>query len=106
MTVNVFKPKKSNLTKPAFSADTYQTELMVIKDLKKHLYKGTTSVNFLSAITTPAVRVATFLLRPSNCKERSINFFTLGFSLINSGSAHLQCILIMIVVLKDQMVSS
>jgi hypothetical protein len=35
------------------------------------LYKGTTSVNFLSAITTPAACVATFLFNPSNLSERS-----------------------------------
>ena len=45
-------------------------------------YKGTTSVSFLSAITTPAACVATFLLSPSNLSERSVNFFTLGSSFI------------------------
>ena len=46
------------------------------------LYRGTTSVNFLSAITTPAACVATFLFNPSNFKDRSVSFFTLGSSFI------------------------
>ncbi len=34
----------------------------------------------MSAITTPAACVATFLFKPSNFKERSVNFFTLESS--------------------------
>ena len=65
MTVNVFKPKKSNLTKPAFSAEYISNWVDGNKRFEEaSLYKGTTSVNFLSAITTPAAWVATFLLSP------------------------------------------
>ena len=53
------------------------------KSEETSLYSGTTSVSFLSAITTPAAWVATFLFRPSNFKERSVSFFTLGSSFIS-----------------------
>jgi len=42
------------------------------------LYKGTSSESFSPAITTPAACVAKFLFKPSNFKESSINFLTLG----------------------------
>jgi hypothetical protein len=69
ITVNVFNPKKSNFTKPAFSAE-YISNCVDgnNKFAETSLYKGTTSVNFLSAITTPAACVATFLFKPSNFK--------------------------------------
>ena len=41
------------------------------------------SVSFLSAITTPAACVATFLLRPSSFNDRSTKRLTLLSSLIN-----------------------
>ena len=84
ITVKVFNPKKSNLIKPAFSAE-YISNCVEgnNKSADASLYKGTTSVNFLSAITTPAAWVATFLFKPSNFKERSVNFFTRGSSLTN-----------------------
>ena len=65
---------------------TMQTEMS--------LYNGTISVNFLSAITTPAACVATLRFKPSNFKEISVNFFTLGSSLTsfcNLGSPAIHC---------------
>src|SRR5210317_1909927 len=51
------------------------------KSAETSLYKGTISVSFLSAITTPAACVATFRFNPSSFNERSVNFLTLGSSL-------------------------
>ena len=84
ITVNVFKPKKSNLTNPAFSAE-YMSNWVEgsNKSAEESLYKGTVSVNFLSAITTPAAWVATFLFNPSSFKDNSIRRLTLLSSLIN-----------------------
>ena len=77
ITVNVFKPKKSNLINPAFSAEYISNCVDGNNKLDDaSLYKGTVSVNFLSAITTPAACVATFLFNPSSFKDKSINFFT------------------------------
>ena len=55
ITVNVFKPKKSNLINPAFSAE-YMSNCVDgnNKSADVSLYKGIDSVSFLSAITTPA----------------------------------------------------
>ena len=53
------------------------------------MYRGTSSADFSSGITTPAAWVAMFLFKPSNFKESSISFFTLGSffsSLCNLGS--------------------
>ena len=84
ITVKVFKPKKSNLIKPASSAE-YMSNWVEgsNKFAVWSLYKGTTSFNFLSAITTPAAWVAKFLFNPSSFKDSSVSFFTLGSSLIN-----------------------
>ena len=84
ITVNVFNPKKSNFTSPAFSAE-YISNCVDgnNKFAETSLYKGTTSVSFLSAITTPAACVATFRFSPSSFNERSVNFFTLGSSFIS-----------------------
>ena len=84
ITVNVFNPRKSNLIKPAFSAEYISNCVEGNNRLAvESLYKGTASVNFLSAITTPAAWVATFLFKPSNFNERSVNFFTRVSSFIN-----------------------
>ena len=84
ITVNVFNPKKSNLISPAFSAEYISNCVEGSRRFDdESLYNGTTSVNFRSAITTPAACVATFLFSPSSFKERSVSFFTLGSSLIN-----------------------
>ena len=84
ITVNVFKPKKSNLLNPAFSAEYISNCVDGNKrSADESLYRGTNSVNFLSAITTPAACVAIFLFKPSNFKERSVNFLTLLSSFIN-----------------------
>ena len=84
ITVRVLSPKKSNLIRPAFSAEYISN---CVEGNKKSadvsLYKGTDSVNFLSAITTPAAWVAIFLFKPSSFNERSINFLTRGASFIN-----------------------
>ena len=60
ITVRVFKPKKSNFINPAFSAE-YISNCVEgnSKSAELSLYKGTVSVSFLSAITTPAACVAT-----------------------------------------------
>ena len=84
ITVRVLRPKKSNFINPAFSAEYISNWVDGNNKLDDaSLYKGTESVNFLSAITTPAACVATFLFRPSNFKDKSINFFTRGSSFIN-----------------------
>src|SRR6056300_1505990 len=79
ITVNVFKPKKSNLTKPTSSEDfisNWVTGNGKVDD--KSLYKGTISSKFLSPITTPAACVATFLYNPSSFSEKFINFLITG----------------------------
>ena len=55
ITVKVFNPKKSNLINPAFSAE-YMSNCVEGNNKSEvaSLYNGTISVNFLSAITTPA----------------------------------------------------
>jgi hypothetical protein len=57
--------KNQTLTKPAFSAE-YISNCVDgnNKSAVESLYNGTISVNFLSAITTPAACVATFLFNP------------------------------------------
>ena len=84
ITVSVLSPKQSNFISPAFSAE-YMSNWVDgnNKSAVESLYKGTTSVSFLSAITTPAAWVATFRFKPSNFNERFTSFFTLGSSLSN-----------------------
>ena len=55
ITVNVLRPKKSNLIRPEFSAE-YISNCVDGKSklVDISLYKGTVLVSFLSAITTPA----------------------------------------------------
>ena len=75
ITVSVFNPKKSNFTNPAFSAEYISNCVDGNNRLAEiSLYKGTISVSFLSAITTPAACVATFRFKPSSFRERSVNF--------------------------------
>ena len=84
ITVKVFKPKKSNLIRPAFSAEYISNWVEGNSKLAEaSLYNGTTSVSFLSAITTPAACVATLRFKPSNFKDKSVNFLTLVSSLIS-----------------------
>ena len=75
ITVKVFRPKKSNFIKPAFSAEYISNWVEGKSKLAAlSLYNGTISVSFLSAITTPAAWVATLRFNPSSFKESSINF--------------------------------
>ena len=55
ITVRVFNPRKSNFIKPAFSAE-YMSNCVDGNNnsAELSLYNGTVSVNFLSAMTTPA----------------------------------------------------
>ena len=83
ITVRVFKPKKSNLIRPEFSAEYISNWVEGKSKLDEvSLYSGTVSINFLSAITTPAACVAKFLFKPSSFKESLISLstlFTIGF---------------------------
>ena len=63
-TVNVFKPKKSNLTSPAFSTNFILNCVAGISS-SFNLYKGTNSFKGLSPITKPAACVETCLFNPS-----------------------------------------
>ena len=70
ITVNVFKPKKSNFTNPASSEDFISNCVTGIgKVEERSLYNGINSSRSLSPITTPAACVAMFLYKPSNFKE-------------------------------------
>ena len=93
--VSVFKPRKSNLISPAFSAE-YISNCVEgnNKSAELSLYKGTLSVNFLSAITTPAACVATLRFKPSNLSDKFTNRSTLVSSFINFcslGSIFIHC---------------
>ena len=70
--------------RPAFSAEYISNCVDGNNKFEEaSLYNGTELVNFLSAITTPAAWVATFLFNPSNLRDKSINLLTLLSSLIN-----------------------
>ena len=95
ITVKVFKPSRSNFTRPAFS-DVYISNWVEGKSEfdDGSLYKGINSARFTSGITTPAAWVAIFLFNPSNFFEISISFFTLGSlssSFLNLGSWAMAC---------------
>ena len=55
ITVKVFKPSKSNFTRPAFSQAYISNWVEGKSELDaESLYKGTNSANFSAGITTPA----------------------------------------------------
>ena len=79
ITVKVFKPSKSNFTRPAFSEAYISNCVEGKNDLDEgSLYIGTNSARFSSGITTPAAWVAIFLFKPSNFFEISTSFLTLS----------------------------
>ena len=81
ITVKVLRPKRSNLTSPAFS-DEYISYCVEgkIKFEVWSMYNGNCSANISPAITTPAACVAIFLFKPSNFKDSSRSFFTFEMS--------------------------
>ena len=87
-TVNVFSPKKSNLTKPAFSAHFIVNCVTGISD-RGSRYNGTSSASGRSPITKPAACVEACRYKPSSFIEtvmRSATCSSSSFWARNAGS--------------------
>ena len=67
-----------------FRRNTYRIVLMAMLNLNYDQYKVETAQPIISAITTPAACVTILRLSPSNFKESSKSFFTLGLFLTSS----------------------
>ncbi len=74
MTVSVFRPRKSNFTRPAFSTSSFANCDTSMSDLSS-LYVGTYSQSGLSAMTTPAACSPACRFSPSSAMPMSRRSF-------------------------------
>ena len=75
ITVSVFKPKKSNFTKPTASTSSLSNWVTKL-DPSSSQYIGVKSVNTDGEITTPPACLPELRAIPSSFKPRSISCFT------------------------------